>query len=59
MNIPPWFFQFIVDQFNGAQVEFINNNWHKYTQISFSNSTREQLLEECKSVLYFMPIENS
>lgn len=51
MNIPRWLVMFLSENFTGAQVEIIANNWYKFTEISLSNSSREQLLAEAKVVL--------
>lgn len=51
MNLPNWLIAFFREEFNGAQVSVINANWWKFTCISLSNSTREQLLAEANNIL--------
>ena len=51
MNLPKFLIAFFQEEFNGAQVAVINANWHRYTSISLSNSSREELLAEARSIL--------
>ena len=51
MNLPNWLINFFREEFNGAQVAVLNDNWWKYTSISLNNSTREQLMTEAKIIL--------
>lgn len=51
MNVPRWLVLFFSEYFNGAQVRVIINNWYRYSQISLSNSSREQLIAEARSIL--------
>ena len=51
MNIPEWLVQFFSETFTGAQVEIINQNWWKFSQMSLSNSTREELLSQARIIL--------
>ena len=51
MNLPKFLIAFFQEEFNGAQVAVINANWYRYTSISLSNSSREELLAEARSIL--------
>ena len=51
MNLPKFLIAFFHEEFNGAQVDVLNANWYRYTAISLSNSSREQLLAEARSIL--------
>lgn len=51
MNLPNWLIAFFREELNGAQVALIDANWWKFTCISLSNSTREQLLAEANNIL--------
>lgn len=51
MNVPRWFAMFLSEHFTGAQVETITQYWYQYNQLSFSNSTREELLNAARAIL--------
>lgn len=50
-SLPRWVILFFSDFFNGAQIETINRNWHRFSQMSLSNSSREELLREARTIL--------
>lgn len=50
-SLPRWVILFFSDFFNGSQVETINRNWHRFSQLSLSNSSREELLREARAIL--------
>lgn len=51
MELPRWLILFFSETFTGSQVDIINQNWHRYSQVSLSNSTREELLAEARTIL--------
>jgi hypothetical protein len=51
MNLPRFVLEFFDDIFTGAQVKVIDQNWYRYSQISLSNSSREALITEARSIL--------
>ena len=51
MNLPRFILEFFDDIFNGAQVKVIDQNWYRYSQLSLSNSSRETLIAEARSIL--------
>ena len=51
MNVPRWLLVFFSDFFNGHQIEIIDKNWYRYSQLSISNSSREELLAEARNIL--------
>lgn len=51
MNLPRFMLEFFGDIFTGAQVKVIDQNWYRYSQLSLSNSSREDLIAEARSIL--------
>jgi hypothetical protein len=51
MNLPRWIVLFLSEFFSGTQVDIINKNWYNFSQLSLSNSSREELLLQAKIIL--------
>jgi hypothetical protein len=51
MNIPKWVLLFFSDFFNGSQLQVINENWNRFSQLSFNTCSREQLLHEAETII--------
>lgn len=51
MNLPRWILSFFSDIFTGAQVKVIDQNWYRYSQMSLSNSSREELIFQARCIL--------
>lgn len=50
-GLPRWAIMFFSDFFNGGQLQVINNNWYRFSQLSLGNSSREELLREARTIL--------
>jgi hypothetical protein len=51
MNLPRFMLEFFGEIFTGAQVQKLDQNWYRYSQLSLSNSSREDLIAEARCIL--------
>jgi CO dehydrogenase/acetyl-CoA synthase epsilon subunit len=54
MNLPTFILNILLTEFSADQVATIDDNWHRYSQLSFTNSSKQEFIAQGERILMFV-----